>query len=109
MRVLLPDTTTLAVDYKDWVSPALLGRRAAPPPPDPPYDRCVWVVPAARLRDHPDFRAIFDRYRSSTSPELMTDRELLRTARQLIGTTDSGRRYTDTAPDQDGEEGEGLF
>ncbi|MFF5719874.1 hypothetical protein [Streptomyces buecherae] len=107
MRVRCPDGTTLAVDHKDWASPALLGRRAAPPPPDPPYDRCVWVMPAARLRDHPDFRATFERYRSSASPELMTDRELLRTARQLIGTVDPDHRYADTA--RDGEAMEGLF
>ncbi|GHB01513.1 hypothetical protein GCM10010305_50940 [Streptomyces termitum] len=106
MRVRFPDGTTLAVDCKDWTSPALLGRRAAPPPPDPPYDRCLWVIPAGRLRDHPGFREVFERYRPSASPELMTDRELLRTARRLVA---AGRPYEDIDPAVPGEAPEGLF
>ncbi|MFF1416124.1 hypothetical protein [Streptomyces sp. NPDC058280] len=105
MHVRFPNGTTLAVDHKDWANPALLGRRATPPSPDPPYDRCVWVVTAARLRDQPDFRATFERYRRTASPELMTDRELLRTARQLTGTTTLGTRH----PAPDGEPTEELF
>ncbi|WP_190120978.1 restriction endonuclease-related protein [Streptomyces inusitatus] len=109
IRVRFPGGTTLAVDHKDWESPALLGRRAVPPQPDPPYDRCVWVVPAARLRKNPDFRTTFEAYRPSASPELMTDRELLRTARRLIGTTAPGLRDTAPDPGPDGEATEGLF
>ncbi|BBA99014.1 hypothetical protein RVR_5463 [Actinacidiphila reveromycinica] len=102
MRVRLPDDTVLAVDHKDWASPALLGRRATMPSPDPPYDRCVWVIPAARLRDQPAFRTTFERYRWSASPELMTDRELLRAARQLPETGRVGTRYADSGDEPTG-------
>jgi hypothetical protein len=103
MRVRFPDGTILAVDHKDWASPALLGRQATPPPSNPPYTRCVWVVSAARIRDQPDFRATFERYRWSASPELMTDRELLRTARQLLGTGAAGTQCTDPRGESTGE------
>lgn len=110
MSVSLPNGATLAVEYKDWTNPALLGRRAFPPPPDPPYDRCVWVVPAARLREQPSFWATFERYRPAAGPlgarpELITDRELLRDARQLLGTAPPAPR-TD---DRENESMKGLF
>ncbi|MEV0266939.1 hypothetical protein AB0I49_37150 [Streptomyces sp. NPDC050617] len=109
MRVRLPDGTALAVDCKDWASPALLGRQAKPPPPDPPYDRCTWVVPSARLRDRPGFRATFERYRSSSSPDLITDRELVGTVRQLVGPVALRNRHTGMALDRGDEPREGLF
>ncbi|MFH9424987.1 hypothetical protein [Streptomyces sp. NPDC017529] len=103
MRVRLPDGTTLAVEHKDWASPALLGRRAAPPLSGPPYDRCVWVVPAARLREQPTYRTVFERYRPSPSPELISDRELVDTVRKAAGPRLSGVYTTSDEP------AEGLF
>ncbi|MEU6060339.1 hypothetical protein [Streptomyces sp. NPDC047097] len=103
MRVRLPDGTTLAVEHKDWTSPALLGRRAAPPSAGPPYDRCVWVVPAARLREYPWFRSVFERYRPTASPELMSDRELVDTVRWSDGPPSTGAGAADDEPV------EGLF
>ncbi|MGW2598899.1 pPIWI_RE_Y domain-containing protein [Streptomyces klenkii] len=103
MRVRLPDGTTLAVEHKDWTSPALLGRRATQPLSGPHYDRCVWVLPAARLREQRRFRAIFERYRPAASPELMSDRELVDSVRKATGSGPWGEDATDN------ELTEGLF
>ncbi|MET8828472.1 Fis family transcriptional regulator [Streptomyces sp. NPDC004610] len=92
MRVLLADGTAWAVEHKDWTTPALLGRRAAPPGSGPPHDRCVWVVPAARLSEQPNFRATFERYRQGASPLLMSDRELVLAIREASTSVPSGRR-----------------
>ncbi|WP_018547235.1 HU-CCDC81 and SPOR domain-containing protein [Streptomyces sp. LaPpAH-108] len=85
MRVRMPGGRTLAVEHKDWTNPALLGRRAFPPLSGPPYDRCVWVVPAARLREQPTFRMTFERYRPTRMPELMSDKDLVESVRKAVG------------------------
>jgi hypothetical protein len=92
MRVRLRDGTVLAVDHKDWTSPALLGRRAVAPPQDPPYDGCVWVVGATRLRDQPGYLAAFEAHRPpspNAAPDLVTEKELIELARQSPGTAGS--------------------
>ncbi|MGM9468461.1 Fis family transcriptional regulator [Streptomyces murinus] len=90
MRVHMPDDSILAVEHKDWTSPALLGRRAAPPLSGPPYDRCVWVVPAARLREQSTFRTVFEHYRPARVPELMSDKDLVDIVRRAVTPTMAG-------------------
>ncbi|MER7909936.1 hypothetical protein [Streptomyces sp. NPDC096068] len=109
MSVALPDGQTWAVEVKDWVSGALLGRSASLPPQDPPYDRCVWAVPRRRLRAHPSYENEFMRFRSggSTEPGLVSVENLSRTVRQIVLETTASARSSSRAAFED--DMEGLF
>ncbi|MGY4999823.1 pPIWI_RE_Y domain-containing protein [Streptomyces griseus] len=86
MHVALPGGRSWAVEIKDWASGALLGRTAALPPQDPPYERCVWAIPRGRLRAHPSYGDEFLRHRTGpdlSGPDLVNTDDLPRAVRHI--------------------------
>ncbi|MEV1091610.1 hypothetical protein [Streptomyces microflavus] len=87
LHIALPDGRSWAVEIKDWASGALLGRTAALPPQDPPYDRCVWAVPRGRVRAHHSYRDEFLRHSTGAArsgPDLVSSDDLLRAVRTIV-------------------------
>jgi hypothetical protein len=87
LLVHLPGRRRWAVDVKDRASPALLGMNAARLPTVPAHDAAFLVVPQYRFRDRPDYRTVFAHYctpETAQAVTLLTDRELVRRARQIL-------------------------
>lgn len=87
LRIALPDGRIWAIDVKDRVNPALLGRSARALRPDPGYDKAFLVAPQYRFDEREDYGRVFHAHLPDElqgSLELVSDTELLRRVRTIV-------------------------
>jgi pPIWI_RE three-gene island domain Y/REase associating with pPIWI_RE len=100
LRITFQDGRVWAIDVKDRVNPALLGRGAKGLRPDPPYDRAFLVVPGYRFEEREDYGRVFDSHRPDELKghlDLVTDMELLRLAGRTLRQIERGAKQNQRA------------